>query len=287
MVAGCGLVHDNGTNAVSVTLTRDFGAHRIATITEVHARSETLLTLLRRSFPVQVTGDTVTSIDGEGAKPGTSWFLFINGSASGIGTSRLPTKVRPGERIWWDLHDDTATGNVPAVVGSFPEPFIHGIAGKRLPVALECAPDVTAACDQVSVALARVGVPAARQLLGTGSGTATLGIEVATWRDLQGEIAALLIAHAPSTGGVYARFGDGKGRTLELLDAHGRVVRRLAADAGLVAATGNSKTAPTWFVTGTDAAGVSAAASAMTPARLAFHLAVAVQATRDLPVPLP
>jgi hypothetical protein len=110
---------------------------------------------------------------------------------------------------------------------------------------------------------------------------------VGTWADVQGEIAALLIAHGPTTGGVYARFAGAKDATLELLDPQGNIVRRLGPGAGLIAATGNSKTAPTWFVTGTDEAGVAAAASALSAARLTGHLAVAVQGTRDLPVPRP
>lgn len=269
-------------------ITRDFGARGVGGVRQARVGgSETQLGLLERSFPVQTAGNTVTSINGVSAKPGSSWFLFVNGSASGIGSPKLRTAVRPGERIWWDLHNDTATRNVPVVVGSFPEPFVHGLGGKRLPVTVECSADVTTACDRVAVALAAVGVPAARQLLGTGSGTNSLVIAVATWKELQGEIAALLIAHGPSTGGVYARFAGRGGQTLELLDANGRVVQRLGPSAGLVAGTGNPKTAPTWFVTGTDAAGVAAAASAVTPARLADHLAVAVQGTRDLPVPQP
>lgn len=270
-----------------MTITRDFGARRVAVVEQARVtRSETLLALLRRSFPVQVTANTVTAIDGVSARPGTSWFLFVNGSASGLGSSRHRITVRPGDRIWWDLHEDSATRGVPSVVGSFPEPFIRGLGGKRLPVTLECAPDVTAACNRVSTALAAVGVPAARQLLGTGSGTDTLGIVVGTWREVQGEIAALLIAHGPATGGVYARFAGSGGDTLELLDSRGRVARRLGAGAGLIAATNEPTSVPTWFVTGTDAAGVSAAASAMSPARLDDHLAVAVQGTRDLAVPL-
>ncbi|HWF35727.1 MAG TPA: hypothetical protein VG295_10140 [Solirubrobacteraceae bacterium] len=281
-------MHDNGTNAATITVSRDFGVHRIAERTQIRVTgSQTLLALLRSTFPVQVAGNTVTSIDGVSAPPGSRWFLWVNGSSIGLGTRTLPSLVRPGARIWWDLHDDTATRNIPVVVGSFPEPFVHGIAGKRLPVALECAPDVTAACDRVSAAMAAVGVPAARQLLGTGSGTSTLGIEVATWRELRGEIAALLITHGPSTGGVYARFAGPGASTLELLDAGGRVVRRLRAGAGLVAGTGNPTTAPTWFVTGTDAAGVAAAAAALTPGRLDNHLAVAAQGTHYLPVPQP
>ncbi|HWE12010.1 MAG TPA: DUF4430 domain-containing protein [Solirubrobacteraceae bacterium] len=271
-----------------MTITRDFGAHRIARVTEAKAGPETLLAFLTRTVPdVKLSGNTVTSIDGQAAKPGTSWFLFINGSASGLGTSRLRTKLRAGDRVWWDLHDDSATRNVPVVVGEFPEPFVHGLAGKRLPVTIECAPDVTTACDRVAAALAKVGVPAARQLLGTGSGTDTLGVVVATWKELQGEIAALLIEHGPSTGGVYARFAGRDGQTLELLNPAGEIVRRLGAGAGLVAGTGNSTTAPAWFVTGTDATGVAAAASALTPAQLGFRLAVAAQGTRYFPVPQP
>ncbi len=281
-------MHDNGTKAVTLTITRDFGARRIAEIRQAHVTgTEALISLLEHRLTIQTSGNTVTSIDGVSAKPGTSWFLFINGSASGLGSRKLRTIVRPGDRIWWDLHNDTATRNVPVVVGSFPEPFVHGLGGKRLPVTLECAADVTAACDRVSVALTAVGVPAARQLLGTGSGTATLGIVVAPWKELKNEIAGLLIAHGPATGGVYARFAGRDGQTLELLGANGQVTKRLGAGAGLVAGTGNPKTAPAWFVTGTDAAGVAAAASALTPARLAFHLAVAVQGTRYLPVPQP
>jgi hypothetical protein len=287
-LAGCGLASSHAGTAVTLTVTRDFGTRRVAAVTNAHVTgSQTLLGLLKHSVPVQTRGTTVAAIDHVSATPASRWFLFVNGSAIGLGTRKRPTLVHPGDRIWWDLHDDSATTSVPAVVGSFPEPFVGGFAGKRLPVTLECSPEVATACDRVAAALAAVGVPAARQLLGTGSGTDTLGVVVGTWRDVEGEIAALLIGHGPATGGVYARFGGPGGRTLALLDPVGRVVRRLGAGAGLVAATGNSNTAPSWFVTGTDAAGVAAAASALTSSRLADHLAVAVQGGRDLPVPRP
>jgi hypothetical protein len=287
-LSGCGLVPNRGTNAVSMTVTGDFGARRVGAVRQTRvAGSETLLGLLMQNFRVRMIGNEVDAIDGVTAQHGSRWFLFVNGSASGIGSAKQRTVVHAGDRIWWDLHDEAATRSVPAVVGSFPEPFIHGVGGKRLPVTLECASDVTTACNRVATALAAVGIPAPRQLIGTGSGTSTLGIVVGTWRDVQGEIAALLIAHGPSSGGVYARFAGRKYGTLELLDADGRVVRRLGPGAGLVAATGNIKTVPTWFVTGTDAAGVAAAAAAITPARLNDRLAVAVQGTRDLPVPQP
>ena len=56
--------------------------------------------------------------------------------------------------------------------------------------------------------------------------------------------------------------------------------------AGLVAATAQSSAAPTWLITGTDAAGVNAAAAALTTARLRDHFALAVTGNTDLTVPL-
>jgi len=85
---------------------------------------------------------------------------------------------------------------------------------------------------------------------------------------------------------VYARFNGADGHSLALLDPRGQVVRTLGAGAGLVAATAQGSSSPTWLVTGADVAGVSAAAAALTPKRLADHFAVAVQGNSDLPVPL-
>jgi hypothetical protein len=288
VLTGCGLAGKHGSDAVGLTVTRDFGATRLGSVELAHVGgSLTLLGLLEQKFPVRAAGSSVQAIDGVSAPPGSRWFLFVNGSAASIGPVTRRTVVHAGDQVWWDLQTVGAARTVPAVVGSFPEPFIHGVGGKRLPVTLECATDTTTACDRAAAAITAVGVPAARQLAGTGSGTDTLGVVVGTWRDLRGEIAGFLIAHGPGSSGIYAHFAGRDGQTLELLDSGGRVVRRLGRGAGLIAATGNSSTQPIWLVTGTDAAGVSAAASALAAGRLRDHLAVAVQGASDLPVPQP
>jgi hypothetical protein len=138
----------------------------------------------------------------------------------------------------------------------------------------------------VASALAAAGVPIASQLLGTGSGQHTLGVVVGTWSDVRADLAANLIAHGPAASGVYARFAGAGGRSLELLDPRGRVVRTLGAGAGLIAATADHSSTPTWLITGTDVAGVSSAAAALTPTRLRHHFALAVQGAAGLPVPL-
>jgi hypothetical protein len=286
--SGCGLGPGRGTSNVSVIVTRGFGTNRVAQLTQRDVPgSETVMRMLERHFSVgtRYGGGFVESIDGlSGSSSRLDWFYYVNGVQAAQGAAT--TAVHEGDRIWWDLHDWNATNSIPAVVGSFPEPFIHGVGGRKLPTVLECGTDVSRACDQVSKQLGAIGIPVAMQTLGTGSGSDSLAVEVGTWRDLQGEIVASLIDQGPKASGVYARFAGPGGSSLELLDPRARMVETLGAGAGLVAATAQGSSSPTWLITGTDAAGVSAAAAALTADRLHDHFALAVQGARDLPVPL-
>src|SRR5437588_3577637 len=178
--AGCGLGPGAGTSNVTVTVTRDFGARRVGSITESKVPgSETVMRMLERSFRVQTRygGGFVQSINGLGGSSARlDWFYYVNGIEAPAGAAATP--VHRGDRIWWDLHDWSVTNTVPAVVGSFPEPFVHGVGGKRLPVTVECVRDVSAACAVVGTTLSRAGAPVASQLFGTGSGSDSLNLLV-------------------------------------------------------------------------------------------------------------
>ncbi|MDQ6818416.1 MAG: DUF4430 domain-containing protein [Actinomycetota bacterium] len=284
---GCGLGPGPGTRDVTLTVTRGFGSSRIASTSRTHVPgSETVMRMLERSFRVATRygGGFVESINGlSGGSSQLDWFYYVNGIEASAGARA--TAVHRGDRIWWDLHDWRATESIPAVVGSFPEPFVHGAGGRRLPTVLECGHDVAAACSDVSSELSKVGVVASSGLLGTGSGSDSLTVVIGTWGDLRLALVAALIERGPSASGVYARFA-GRGRLLELLDPRGKVARTLGTGAGLIAATADSSSQPIWLITGTDRAGVAAAAHALTPSRLHDHFALAVQAGAYLPVPL-
>ena len=284
---GCGLGPGAPTKGVSLTVTGRFGARHISTISRSRVPgSETVMRMLERSFKISTRygGGFVESINGLGPSGANAdWFYYVNGVQAPKGAAT--TAVHAGDHIWWDLHDWSATENIPAVVGSFPEPFTSGIAGRRYPVTLECGSDVSAACTQVSNAFGAQHVAASSQLLGTGSWTATLGVVVGTWREIHSELAAALIAHGPSASGVYARFSGPSGNALQLLDARGHVARTLGAGSGLIAATADMSSVPTWIITGTDPAGVMAAARALTPQALRDHFALAVNGSTQVPVP--
>lgn len=240
------------------------------------------MSLLRRNATVgtRYGGGFVQSIDGhsggyDGSEP-VDWFYYVNGVEASKGAAEVD--VRAGDRVWWDVHDWNQTDYIPAVVGSYPEPFRHGIDGRRLPVRVECADPGGEPCRTVSGRLRDAGVPAARaQLSPAGAGPQSLRVLVGTWTQVRGEVGARVLEGGPGTSGVYAR-PAAVGATIALLDERGRAVRTLAAGSGLIAATRHEQDAPEWVVTGTDAAGVARAADAFDEADLRGRFAIALTA---------
>lgn len=289
-MSACGLGPGPSHGGAAVLVTRDFGTRALGTrVTGRLAASETVMRLLENSFSVQTRygGGFVESIDGLGAgqqagRP-VDWFYYVNGLQAPRGAAA--TRVNPGDRIWWDRHDWGATHTVPAVVGSFPEPFLHGMGGKRIPVRIDCAADAGPACGVVAGRLAGAGVVASQALLGAPSGQDIGRVLVGSWASVSADGAAHQIDVGPAVSGVYARFGAG-GRKLELLDPSARVARVLGPGSGLVAATRYRDQQPTWVVTGTDRSGVDRAARALDAATLAGHFAVAVTPTVPAPAPV-
>jgi hypothetical protein len=241
--------------------------------------------LLARNARVATSygGGFVQSIDGlagGGSGGHFDWFYYVNGVEAARGAAATP--VHAGDRVWWDWHDWSASETVPAVVGSFPEPFLHGIGGKRLPLRVECADGAHAACDTVAKRLASFGIPAAEGSLRTSVTQNTLRILVGPWGVVDEDPGLSRIAAGPGTSGVYARPAP---RSIALLDPQGRTTRTLGAGSGLIAATRAGSDPPIWTVTGTDEAGVLAAARAFGASALRDRFAVAV--TRGATIPLP
>ena len=291
-LAGCGLIAASAPTTVELLVTREFGSAALHRSGALRAGSgETVIDLLDSELPV-ITGPggkLVRGIDGlsGGAQAGApgqmdEWSYYING----VQASKAPaaTSVHPGDHIWWDLHDTVEAKEIPAVVGAFPEPFLNGFEGARLPVRIECA-SVDYACSTVTASLRAAGVPAAVAAIGSGGAPETLRVMVGPWSHLNGDLEAASIGVGPKESGVYARFST-NGQALTLLDERGRAVRTLTSDAGLVAATKGPKEAPVWVVTGTEEHGVELAARAFNRATLADRFAVALEPGGAIALPV-
>ncbi len=288
-LSGCGLGAGAKPAATKLTITQDFGARSVRDLAApAVGGGETVMRLLQRNAKVATRfgGGFVQSIDGlaGGGNAGRQldWFYYVNGVEASRGAAA--TRLRGGDRVWWDRHDWSATMRVPAVVGSFPEPFVHGIDGKRLPVRVECAAPGSAPCRQVSQRLASYHVRVATGGLLTAHVEQTLRVLVGPWTTLHNDHAVDELERGPAASGVYARVVDG-GRAIVALDARGRTARTLRARTGLVAATAAGDERPTWVVTGTDEAGVAAASRAFEEGTLSKRFALVV--SHDLPIALP
>ncbi len=289
-LCGCGLGAGNAPRAVQLLVTRDFGWRvlRLAQNPRISGQDTVMSLLLRNdSIGTRYGGRFVESIGGlaggEAAGKPVDWFYYVNGVEAARGAA--DTNVHPGDHIWWDRHDWSQTNSVPAVVGSYPQPFLNGLEGKRLPVRVECVEAQGTDCRTVLDSLRAAGVPAAVSAPSSGAAEHTLRVLVGQWRAVRGDLTAATIEHGPRASGVYALISH-DGGTLTLLDGDGRVARTVQGEAGLVAATRHGEEAPLWVVTGTNAAGVSLAARAFTAGTLDGHFAVAALPTGPLAVPV-
>lgn len=318
--AGCGIGPGRGLGEVELTVTRDYGARRVAapgrdTVTE----SDTVMRVLDRKARISTRygGGFVQSIDGiaGGERGGRryDWFFYVNGVESGVGAADYA--LRGGDSVWWDYRDWSAALSVPAVVGSWPQPFASGYEGRRRPVAVECLGG-GAACAEVERKLIQAGArgrlfnrhadekTTAAAAKGPSSGA--IRVLVGPWARLRRDPVAARIEDGPQAGGVFAKFvpleksaGDGgrpaarsgpptvsRGFRLEGLDEGGRPTRAFGPEAGLVAATRRGEAPPVWVVTGAGAAGVRAAAGLLDSRDLRDHYAVATEGGGGIGLPL-
>lgn len=284
--AGCGLGPGNGVQDAELTVTRDYGTvpvlHRqLGDLTE----SDTVMRALERNAEITTRygGGFVQSIEGleaeESAGSSLDWFFYVNGVESTIGAADF--SLHGGESIWWDYRDWDAAMRVPAVVGSWPQPFLGGYDGKQRPVAVECLGGGSA-CTEVGERLQGEGVDVAAQ-----PPSGAIRVLVGPWSRLRNDPAAAQVEHGPQASGVFAAFHRARNDyRLAGLDEGGDTAIEFGPDSGLVAATRRYEEPPVWLVTGASGAGVRAAAGLLDSSDLRDHYAVAVDGGKETPLPL-
>jgi hypothetical protein len=272
-VAGCGLGPGKSTGDVELTVSRDYGSKVLLQTQDSIHESDTVMRVLDRNADLSTRygGGFIQSIDGlAGAQSDgrrSDWFFYVNGIESPIGSAQYD--LSGGDRIWWDYRDWTAAMRVPAVVGSWPEPFVHGFEGQHWTTHPICL--VTGSiCDTVIERLESAGIRS------PGFGPKSIKVLIGPWHAIQREAPASLLSGGPDRSGVFAHFIGTKKPLLELLNQQGQPAGSIGKGGGLIAALREGDGPPVWVVTGTDAKGVAAAANLVGGA-LRNHYAVATQ----------
>src|SRR3954463_4816534 len=164
-VAACGFgAGPASTGTATLTVTRDYGSRTLLEATDENPpESETVIRFLdsEADITTRYGGGFVQSIDGisgTGAGGTSDWFFYVNGVESPVGSADV--RVKGGQKIWWDYRDWTAAMSVPAVVGSWPEPFAQNSVDHPQAVPVQCL-GVRPACETVSKRIDEAGAKAA------------------------------------------------------------------------------------------------------------------------------
>jgi hypothetical protein len=127
LAAGCGGSAHSGR--VTVWITRDRGAH-VLHVARVPAGLTAMQALSRvAKVESRYGGRYVRAVDGLREHGRTAWFYYVNGYLAD--RSAAEYRLHAGDVEWWDYRSWQDPAQDPVVVGSFPEPFLHGYDGKR------------------------------------------------------------------------------------------------------------------------------------------------------------
>jgi hypothetical protein len=190
------------------------------------------------------------------------WFIYVNGIQSNVGA--LDYKLQPGDVEHWDFHDWSFRQFIPAIVGAFPEPFLHGYRGQKRSNLIIYSDNLREEAQELKNGLVPLGVndatlrsinelPASEKeasnliLLGTADNELISELNQ-NWKKL----------------GLFVRFENGN---LVILNAQGETDTTYGTAAGLIQATQNPWNPNgigacenvAWMVTGTDESGVRSA----------------------------
>jgi len=283
-----------------VVVTTDFGETLLVEETLDPMGDTTAMEALKQVAEVETAygGGFVNAIEGlcsgytAGHTSKTDWFWYINGMQAKSGAGEY--KLRPGDVEHWDFRDWSFHYFVPAVVGHFPEPFLHGYGGKIAPTVIvydagfgEEAEDLVARLGELGVTqVSSKGALALTKEEKKHSNLLILGTESCNL------ISELNSGRLYARAGFFAQLKDGK---IVTCDTGGGASAEYGAGYGLIQATQspwNSKGIGAcenvvWMVSGTDEAGVEAAVNALleTPEEFRFACGVVVSGEKIIKVP--
>ena len=179
VAAGCG---STTSGRAVVWVTRDRGAH-VLHVAKVPAGLTAMQALSRvAKVDSRYGGRYVRAVDGVSEHGQTAWFYYVNGYLAD--RSAADYRLHAGDVEWWDYRSWRDPAEDPVVVGSFPEPFVHGYGGRRLRAVVVALDPRNRYVRSIAKRLrartfeAGAGVPSGANVLYLGGGTTGVRFEV-------------------------------------------------------------------------------------------------------------
>jgi len=207
------------------------------------------------------------------------WFFCVNGISANVGA--LDYTLYNGDVEHWDYHRWSFRMFTPAVIGQFPEPFLHGYGGQVRPTVVVYEDRLRTEAQALAEKLTQLGVESVSVQNISGL---TEGDKQHSNLILLGTMDSDLVAELNRVWdrlGFFVRFEDD---TMIVYDSRGEVEAEYGVGCGLIQAT-QSPWNPkgigacenvVWVVSGTDEAGVKSAVNALINHYYDFQYACAV-----------
>ncbi len=125
-----------GYGEIKVIIYEKFGGEEVLDTVYRLLGGECAMDALRSVADVETSygGGFVNAINGIGSGYRGSqstkgdWFYYINGISANTGAADYI--LHEGDVVRWDYHEWSYQTFIPAIIGDFPEPFLHGVRGK-------------------------------------------------------------------------------------------------------------------------------------------------------------
>ncbi|WP_125153177.1 DUF4430 domain-containing protein [Clostridium rectalis] len=248
---------------VDLVVSKDFGHNKMFSKNVGLVKDEVGMEVLFRNLNIQTAygGGFVNSINGLESKytffsgadrKKEDWFYWVNGILAPVGVAEY--RPSDGDVIWWDYHEWNTTMFIPAIIGSYPEPFKHGFWGKNPGTVVMYTDEFKNDAKILKHSLIKNGVKSVDVVKYNPDNIEKpekYHILLGKWEDLSQNSKRLKDMNWKNKlEGVYVQFKDGK---LNALDNAGKIIKSYN-NAGAIYATsaGMGSTVPVWLVTGTD-----------------------------------
>jgi len=146
---------------VRVVVTQDFGSQVVLDKYVLPKKGESALEVLQRVAEVETKygGGFVVRINGicsRYPKVKKDWFYYVNGILANVGAGGY--KLCPADVEHWDFHEWGFNAFIPAIIGSFPQPFLSGYGGRVRPTVIVHQPGFREIAEKLRDTLTRLGV---------------------------------------------------------------------------------------------------------------------------------
>lgn len=217
------------------------------------------------------------------------WFIYINGIQANMGA--LNYKLHDGDIQHWDFHNWSFHHRIPAIIGDFPEPFLHGYGGKTKPTIIAYTDNLKEDAENLEHSLVRLGSNVDSKRYGELPNNEKESYNIILLGTMDSEPISEL-NQVWNRLGFFAYFKDGN---IITLNEEGEIAAEYGAGTGLIQAT-QSPWNPkgtgvcenvVWLVSGTDETGVKGAIDALINHHSEFQYTFAVVVTNREIIKIP